>query len=262
MIPNSLPGLDFGLGNDIDMLRETVGAFSRDKDRAARRRDRPLQQISARAVAAARRARPARHHGRGGMGRRRHGLSRPLRGDGGDFPRLGGGRPFLRRAFQSLRQPDQAQRQRRAEETLSAEAHLRRACRRARDVGAECRLRCGVDAHRAPSARATAMSSTARKCGSPTVRSPRRSSSTPRPIRTAGARGITAFIVEKGFAGFSAGAEARQARHARLRHQRARVRGLRSAGRERARCRRQRRQRADVGPRLRARGARGGARSA
>ena len=30
MIPNSLPGLDFGLGNDIDMLRETVGAFSRD----------------------------------------------------------------------------------------------------------------------------------------------------------------------------------------------------------------------------------------
>ena len=31
MIPNSLPGLDFGLGNDIDMLRETVGAFSREK---------------------------------------------------------------------------------------------------------------------------------------------------------------------------------------------------------------------------------------
>ena len=48
-------------------------------------------------------------------------------------------------------------------------------------------------------------------------------------------------------------AEARQARHARLRHRRARVRGLRSAGRECARRRRQRRQRADVGPRLRAR---------
>ena len=31
MIPNSLPGLDFGLGNDIDMLRETVSAFSREK---------------------------------------------------------------------------------------------------------------------------------------------------------------------------------------------------------------------------------------
>ena len=46
MIPNSLPDLDFGLGNDINMLpfsrekiarndinmlRETVGAFSREK---------------------------------------------------------------------------------------------------------------------------------------------------------------------------------------------------------------------------------------
>ncbi|HWX72484.1 MAG TPA: acyl-CoA dehydrogenase family protein, partial [Xanthobacteraceae bacterium] len=31
MIPNSLPGLDFGLGNDIDMLRDTVSAFSREK---------------------------------------------------------------------------------------------------------------------------------------------------------------------------------------------------------------------------------------
>src|SRR6185436_15939334 len=31
MIPNSLPGLDFGLGSDVDMLRETVSAFSREK---------------------------------------------------------------------------------------------------------------------------------------------------------------------------------------------------------------------------------------
>ncbi len=31
MIPNSFPGLDFGLGNDIDMLRETVTAFAREK---------------------------------------------------------------------------------------------------------------------------------------------------------------------------------------------------------------------------------------
>ena len=41
------------------------------------------------------------------------------------------------------------------------------------------------------------------RCGSPTGRWRRRSSSTPRPIRTAGARGITAFIVENGFKGFS-----------------------------------------------------------
>ena len=42
----------------------------------------------------------------------------------------------------------------------------------------------------------------------------------------AGSRGITAFLVEKGFKGFSTGAEARQARHARLQHLRACLRGL------------------------------------
>ncbi len=31
MIANSLPGLDFGLGSDIDMLRESVRAFTQDK---------------------------------------------------------------------------------------------------------------------------------------------------------------------------------------------------------------------------------------
>ena len=51
----------------------------------------------------------------------------------------------------------------------------------------------------------------------------------------AGPRGITAFLIEKGFKGFSHRAEARQARHARLQHLRAGVPGLRSAGGERAR---------------------------
>src|SRR6202790_3644615 len=31
MIPNGLPGLDFGLGSDINMLRETVGSFAQGK---------------------------------------------------------------------------------------------------------------------------------------------------------------------------------------------------------------------------------------
>jgi len=31
MIPNTLPGLDFDLGSDIDMLRETVAGFAQDK---------------------------------------------------------------------------------------------------------------------------------------------------------------------------------------------------------------------------------------
>ena len=56
-------------------------------DRAARRGDRPQQRVSARSLAAARPAGPARHHGRGGTGRRGHGLPRPRRRDGGDQPR-------------------------------------------------------------------------------------------------------------------------------------------------------------------------------
>ena len=194
------------------------------------------------------------------MGRRRHGLSRPLRGDGGDFPRLGGDRPFLRRAFQSLRQPDQAQRQRRAEEALSAEAHFRRACRRAGDVGAECRLRRGVDAH--PRRAQGRPLCPQRHENVDHQRSARRYARRLRQDRPHRRRARHHRLHHrKGFCRLFRRTEARQARHARLRYQRARVRRLRSAGRERARCRRQRRQRADVGPRLRARRARGGARS-
>ena len=54
----------------------------------------------------------------------------------------------------------------------------------------------------------------------------------------AGPRGITAFLIEKGMQGLLHRAEARQARHARLQHLRAGVRGLRSAGGEHPRRRR------------------------
>src|SRR5690606_16312322 len=55
--------------------------------------------------------------------------------------------------------------------------------------------------------------------------------------------------------GVLGGAEARQARHARLAHRRTGVSGCRGVGRERAWRRRRRRQGADERPRLRARGA-------
>ena len=61
----------------------------------------------------------------------------------------------------------------------------------------------------------------------------------------AGPRGITAFLVEKGFKGFSTSPEARQAGHARFEHLRTGVPGLRGAGGKRARRGRPRRQRAD-----------------
>ena len=49
-----------------------------------------------------------------------------------------------------------------------------------------------------------------------------------------GARGVTAFLIEKGMTGLLDRAEARQARHARQPHRRAGVRERRGAGRERA----------------------------
>ena len=61
----------------------------------------------------------------------------------------------------------------------------------------------------------------------------------------AGPRGITAFLVEKGFAGFFTAHEARQAGDARVEHLRTGVPGLRGAGGERSGDGRARRQRAD-----------------
>ena len=147
MISNSWRGFDFALGEDVDALRETVARFANDQ--IAPRADEidRTNTFPGRPVAEARRTRRARRHGRGGIRRRRARLSGALRRHGGDFARLGLGRPFLRGAFQSLRQPDPPQRHGRAAAALSAEARLRRACRRARDVGTEFRLRRGFHAH-------------------------------------------------------------------------------------------------------------------
>ena len=148
--------------------------FLGERDRAARRRDRQDQYLSARSLAEDRRARIARHHGRRGVRRLGPRLSRALRRDGGDFARLGVGRPVLRRALESLRQPDPAQRQRGAEAQVPAEADLRRTRRRARDVRAGRRFRRGVDEDARRQEAAIATSSTAPRCGSPTVPSPTR----------------------------------------------------------------------------------------
>jgi hypothetical protein len=79
------------------------------------RRDRPQQRVPARPVA----ARWASSACSASRWRRSTaapaGLSRALRRDGGDQPRLGLGRPVLRRALQPLRQPDPPQRHRGAE---------------------------------------------------------------------------------------------------------------------------------------------------
>ena len=130
MIPNAHRMFNFDLGETADAIRETVHDFSSHEIAPRADRDRQEQSVSARSLAEDRRARPARHHRRGGIWRLGTRLSRALHRGRGNFARFGGGRPVLRRAFQPLRQPDPPQRQRGAEAKISAEADFRRACRR------------------------------------------------------------------------------------------------------------------------------------
>jgi isovaleryl-CoA dehydrogenase len=124
------PTLKHGLGEEIDMLRETVHQFAQAE--IAPRADsidannefpmdlwRKFGDLGLLGMTADPRPSAARD-----------GLSRPLRGDGGDQPRLRLRRPVLRRALQPVRQPDQPNwgtRSRSSE--IPAEAVLRRACR-------------------------------------------------------------------------------------------------------------------------------------
>ena len=192
----------------------------------------------------------------GGVG---PGLSRACRGGRGAEPRLGGGRPVLRRAFQPLRQPDPPQRQRRAEAPLPAQADLRRACRQPGDERVGRRLRRRLD------------EAARRQEGRP-LRAERHQDVDHQQPRRAGGRGLCQDRSRRRLArhhhlhrrdrpqGLQGGAEARQDGHARLVDRRAGVRGLRDSRAENVLgAGRQGRQRADERPRLRARRAGGGA---
>ena len=125
----NFPGLDFQLGEDVDALRDAVRALRGRRDRAARRRDRPQRPVPDGPVAQDGRARRAGHHRARGIRRRQHGLPGAHDRDGGNLARLGVGGPVLRRPQQPVRQPDQAQRQRRAKAQVPAQTDFRRACR-------------------------------------------------------------------------------------------------------------------------------------
>ncbi len=59
----SYPTLNFGLGETLDMLRDSVHQFAQADAGAARRADRPRQRIPHGHVAQVRRHGPARHDG-------------------------------------------------------------------------------------------------------------------------------------------------------------------------------------------------------
>ena len=131
------PGLDFGLGETLDMLRETVQSFAAGEiaPRAAeidRNNEFPMDLWRKLGDLGLLGVTVEEEYGGAGDG-----LSRPHRRHGGDQPGLGRGGPFLRRAFQPVREPDPPQRQRSPEAQVSAQADLGRARGRARDERAQ-----------------------------------------------------------------------------------------------------------------------------
>ncbi len=147
---SSYSGLDFDLGQAADMLRDRCAPSPPTK--SPRAPPKSTATMISRATFGADSATLGllgitvdEEYGGAGMGYLEHvvameEISRASRR----------GRPFLWRALQSLRQPDQPQRHRRAEAALSAEADFRRACRRAGHVASRARAPtwCRCDARR------------------------------------------------------------------------------------------------------------------
>ena len=247
-----MPGadFDFGLGDDVDQLRDTVSSFCAGPDRAARGRDRPQQHIS-----------------RATCGRRWASLG--LLGITVEEEFGGTGLGYLAHCV-AMEEVSRAS----AAVGLSYGAHSNLCVNQIRRTGTVEQKRrylpklisgehVGALAMSEPSAGSdvVSMRTRAEKRGDRYVLNGSKMWITNGPVAdtlviyaktdpAAGPRGITAFLVEKGFRWIFHRAETRQARHARFRHKRTRVRQLRGAGRKRAWFGRRRRQRADVGPRL------------
>ena len=222
MVQNSFPGLDFGLGSDIDMLRDTVRAFAQNKiaphaaeiDRAnsfPRQLWPQLGELGLLGITV------EEELGGAGLGYLAHCVAME------EISRASAAVGLSYGAHSNLCVNQiPAQRQRRATPPLSAEADLRRACGRAGDVGVRVRLGRGVDAHARrqegrplhPQRRENVDHQRAGRrhaCGLCQDRPHRR-----RPRHHC-------FPCREHVQGIFHRAKTRQARHARLRHQRDRV---------------------------------------
>jgi hypothetical protein len=197
----ALPRIQFRSGEDIDAVRDQVRRFA--EERIAPRANeidrsnvfpRDLWPRARRAGAARLTVSPTR--------RRRLGLSGAHRRHGGDLARLGRRRLELRRAFESVRESARAE------------------CERLRRSGAICRSSSAASTWARSRCPSPAPDRTSCPCSS--ARKARRSLRARRPqdvdhqrpggrcaggVRQdrpeAGARGISAFIIEKGFKGFT-----------------------------------------------------------
>ena len=125
--------MKFDLGEDVNALRDMVHRWAQERVKPLAAEIDRDERLSRRAVARDGRSGPAGHHGARGIWRRRYGLSGACRRGRGNRAGLGLVSPVLRRAFEPLRQPDQAERHRCAEGEIPAAAGLGRACRRAGD---------------------------------------------------------------------------------------------------------------------------------
>ena len=183
MLRNTPPPFDFGLGETADMLRETVRASPPTASRRSPTRSTatnwfPRELWPEMGALGLHGITVAEEDGGAGLGYLEHCVAME------EISRASGSVGLSYGAHSNLCVNQiSPQRQRRAEAALSAEAHLRRASRRARDVGAGRRLGRRVDAAARREARRPLHAERHENSGSPTARRPTRSSSTPRPIR-------------------------------------------------------------------------------
>jgi hypothetical protein len=107
-----IPSLDFALGEDINMLRETLQPLRRRRNRAAREAEIDRDNLfPADLWKKFGDLGPARHDRAGRIRRQQHGLPGAHHRHGRNFARLGFGRPLLRRSLQPVREPDPPRRQ-------------------------------------------------------------------------------------------------------------------------------------------------------
>ncbi len=146
MIPNAWSGFDFGLGEEVEMLRKTVCDFAQDKiapraDEIDRTNTFPRDLWPQMGELGLHGITVEEEYGGSGLGYLAHCVAMEEISRASASVGL-----VLRRAFQSVRQPDPPQRQRSAEEEISRQVDLRRSSRRVGDVGARRRVGRRLDA--------------------------------------------------------------------------------------------------------------------